>query len=79
MLQTGESKWNVMQTLKNLLLWYPEFPDMYKPTLLKPSHFELHYYENLQYDAIVTTDTSRVSLHKPILIENSSQLIDLCD
>ena len=77
--QTGELKWNEIHPLKNSLLRYPEFPDMHKTTLLKPSHFELLYYENLHYDAIVATDTGRVSLHKPVLIENSSQLIDLCN
>ena len=77
--QTGELKWNVIHPLKNSLLRYPEFPDMHKTTLLKLLHLKLLYYENLHCDAIVATDTGSVSLHKPVLIEDSCQLIDLCN
>ena len=58
MSQTGEEiKWNVIHPLNNPLLHYPDFPDMHQTVLLKPSHFELMYYENLHYDAIVAADT----------------------
>lgn len=76
---TEELKWNVIHPLNNSLLRYPDFPNMHKTELLKPSHFELLYYENLHYDAIVAADTGRVSLHTPVLTKNESQLIDLCD
>ena len=73
-----EFKWNVIYPLKDPRIRYPDFPDMQETTLLKPSHFELLYYENLHYDAIVAADTGRVSLHKPVLTETPNQIIDLC-
>ena len=33
--------------------------------LLKPSHFELLYYTNLHYDAVMAEDTGRVSIDHP--------------
>ena len=72
-------KWNVIHPLTNPLINYPCFPDIDGATLLKPSHFELLYYENSHYDAVVALDSGRVSTGNPILTGSTSELIDLCD
>ena len=47
---TTGHKWNAMHPLTNSLIHYPCYPDIDGVSLLKPSHFELLYYENLHYD-----------------------------
>ena len=76
--KTGH-KWNVIHPLTNSLIYYPCYPDIDEATPLKPSRFELLYYENLHYDAVVAVDSGRVSTDNPILTGSASELIDLCD
>ena len=76
---TTGHKWNAMHPLTNSLIHYPCFPDIDGVSLLKPSHFELLYYENSHYDAVVAVDSGRVSTDNPILTGSTSELIDLCD
>ena len=76
----GRFKWNVVHPLNRPQLRYPHFPDVPESImLLKPSHFELLYYTNLHYDAVVAEDMGRVSLDHPILSGRSSvtEVIDL--
>ena len=75
-------KWNVVRPLNRPQLHYPHFPDVPESIMLqKPSHFELLYYTNLHYDAVVAEDTGRVSLDHPILSGRSSvtEVIDMTD
>ena len=76
---TTGHKWNVIHPLNNSLLHYPCFLDIDGVALLKPSHFELLYYENFHYDAVVAADSGRVSTGNPILTGSTSKLIDWCD
>ena len=46
-------------------------------TRLKPTHFELLYYENCHYDAIVSATTGRVSASPPPLTSSHTDFIDL--
>ena len=74
-----DHKWNVIHPLTNSLIHYPCPPDIDVVTLLKPSHFELLYHENLHYDAVVAVHSGRVSTDKPILTGSDSETINLCD
>ena len=76
MLQTGEIKWNVIHPLKEFAIMVSRVSWYAQNHITKTITF---WVTLLHYDAIVATDTGWVSLHKPVLIENSSQLIDLCD
>ena len=76
---TTGHKWNVIHPQTNSLMRYPSFPDIDGATLLNPSHFELLYYENFHYDAVVAADNGRVSTSNPILTGSTSELIDLCN
>ena len=62
---TEEMKWNVIHPR------YPVFPDIdiEETGYLRPSHFELLYYQNYHYDAVVA----------PILTGTKNKLIDLSD
>lgn len=44
-------------------------------TLLKPTHFELFYYESSHYDAVVSADTGKVCTNYPTLNQASSSEI----
>ena len=64
---TGEMKWNVIHPLNNSSIHYPAFPyvDIDETNYLRPSHFELLYYQNYHYDAVVAMDTGCVSTDVP--------------
>ena len=74
-------KWNVIHPLNNSSIRYPVFPDMdiEETGYLRPSHFELLYYQNYHYDAVVAMDTGSVSADIPILTGTKNKLIDLSD
>jgi hypothetical protein len=59
-------KWNVVKpfvTDRECPLKLPVFPQPNdSTTLLRPTHFELFYYDNCHYDAIVSTTTGEVTL-----------------
>ena len=60
-------KWNVIH---NSLICYPVFPDIdiEETGYLRPSHFELLYYQNYHCDAVVGMTTGSVSTYIPISI-----------
>ena len=63
---------------KECPLKLPAFPQSDNSiTLLRPTHFELYYYENCHYDAIVSTTTGKVSSTPPPLSTSHSDLFDL--
>jgi len=78
----GEMKWNVIHPLNNTSIRYPDFPDVdvEEDNFLRPSHFELLYYHNYHYDAVVAVETGRVNIDVPILTgATNSELIYLSD
>ncbi|XP_065897260.1 uncharacterized protein [Dysidea avara] len=79
--QSGnEHKWNTtIYPLHNPTLKYPHIPEMEECALLRPTHFELLYYTNSHYDAIVSVDTGRVCIYQPLLSGESSELIEISD
>ena len=73
-------KWNVVKPFfsNQCSLKLPVFPqpdDSITP--LRPSHFELFYYDNCHYDAIVSITTGKVSTTPPTLSTSHSDLVDL--
>ena len=76
-----EMKWNVIHPLNNSSIRYPVFPDIdiEETGYLRPSHFELLYYQNYHYDAVVAMDTGSESADIPILTGTKNKLIDLSD
>ena len=73
-------RWNVIHPLNESKyeLRYPVLPDLDKSiALLKPDHFELLYYENCHYDAIVSIGSGKVCLTPPTLLGCHSELIEL--
>ena len=73
-------RWNVIHPLNESKyeLRYPVLPDLDKSiALLKPDHFELLYYENCHYDAIVSIGSGKVCLIPPTLSGCHSELIEL--
>ena len=76
---TEQMKWNVIHPLNNSSIRYPTFPDVDidETSFLRPSHFELLYYQNYHYDAVVAMDTGTVCTDVPILTETKSELIIL--
>lgn len=79
MIRSGkEFKWNVIKPLKYPHLRYPELPEVDATLqLLKPNHFEIFYYENVHYDAIVSADTAKVCLDQPVIPFIDSEVIYL--
>ncbi|XP_065893597.1 uncharacterized protein [Dysidea avara] len=74
--------WNVIHSLSESKwdLQYPVLPELDKSIcLLKPNHFELLYYENSHYDAIVSCISGKVCHRTPMLSGDHSELIDLTD
>ena len=78
MVQSGEFKWNVIKPLKRPHLRHPDIPEV-DVMLLKPNHFELFYYENTHYDAIVSAHTAKVCIDYPVIPCIDSELICLSD
>lgn len=78
---TEEMKWNVIHPLNNSSIRYPVFSDIdiEETGYLRPSHFELLYYQHYHYDAVVGMDTGSVSADIPILTGTKNKLIDLSD
>ena len=75
-------KWNVVKPFFNgeCPLKLPAFPQPNDSiTLLMPTHFELFYYDDCHYDAIVSTTTGKVSTTPPALSTSHSDLLDLFD
>ena len=74
-------KWNVIHPLNNSSIHYPAFPyvDIDETNYLRPSHFELLYYQNYHYDAVVAMDTGSVSTDVPHFDWNKKELIVLSD
>lgn len=74
-------KWHVVKpfsTDRECPLTKPAFPQPNdSTTLLRPTHFELLYYVNCHYDAIVSTTTGKVSMTVPALSTTHSDLLDL--
>ena len=66
---TEQMKWNVIHPLNNLSIRYPVFPDVNidETSFIRPSHFELLYYQNYHHDAVVKMDTETVCTDVPIL------------
>ena len=78
--QNNVHKWNVVKPFfnKECPLKLPVFPQPDDSIiLLRPTHFELFYYENCHYDAIVSTTTGKVSSTPPALSTSDSDLLDL--
>ena len=78
MVQSGEFKWNVIKPLKRPHLRHPDIPEV-DVMLLKPNYFELFYYENIHYDAIVSAHTTKVCIDYPVIPYIDSELICLSD
>ena len=78
---TEEMKWNVIHPLHNSSIRYPAFPDVDidETNYLRPSHFELLYYQNYHYDTAVAMDTGSISTDVPILNGTKKELIVLSD
>lgn len=75
-------KWNIIHPLNNASIRYPDFPDVdvEEDNFLWLSHFELLYYHNYHYDAVVAVETGRVNTNVPILTgATNSELIYLSD
>ena len=74
-------KWNVIHPLNNSSIHYPAFPDVDidETHYLRPSHFELLYYQNYHYAAVVAMDTGSVSTDVPHFDWNKKELIVLSD
>lgn len=74
-------KWHVVKPFfndKESPLKIPAFPQPNdNTTLLRPTHFELFYYDNSHYDAIVSILTGKVSTTPPPLPTSHSDLLDL--
>lgn len=78
----NNSRWNVIHPLSESKweLRYPVLPDLDESIpLQRPDHFELLYYENCHYDAIVSIESGKVCLSPPTLSSYHSELIDLTD
>lgn len=76
----NDCTWNVIHPLNESKyeLRYPVLPDLDRSVvLMKPDHFELLYYENYHYDAIVSIESGKVCLNPPTLSGCHSDLIDL--
>ena len=72
--------WNVTHPLSESkwLLNYPELPEIDQSIpLLRPKHFELLYYENCHYDAIVSCESGEVCISTPDLPGGHSEVVDL--
>ena len=78
--ENDQHEWNVMKPLTDKqqrpTVKCPPLPLMDEDiTLLKPTHFELLYFHNSHYDAIVSVSTGQVCATPPPLCTSSSYII----
>ena len=80
--ENNKYRWHVVKPLTDKhqqpIVKCPELPTLDDNiTLLKPTHFELLYYENSHYDAIVSATTSTAHPTLPTLSKSNSPTIIL--
>ena len=78
--ENDQHEWNVVKPLTDKqqrpTVKCPPLPLMDENvTLRKPTHFELLYFHNSHYDAIVSVSTGKVCVTPPLLCNSSSYII----